>query len=381
MLIGNLKPTCYNFNISFLMIYSPLKTSFFYLSSLTLSVCAALTLSGCELSNNTPSQVNTDAIKPIAAQQTTDSQTKQQNQNTSPSYQSFSCIDQFYQQSPPVIRNKTTKHIYPICHDDFAVMYSGEKRVSLWVAQKLTKARVSQSLKREDSFKEYTHGIPTEHQAKLSDYKGSGYDRGHMAPNAHMGTKSSQSDSFYLTNMVPQTPNSNQNDWREIEEAVRKMVRNTNRDTYVITGPAFLNNKNNPEKFIPCDKIDRNDKNEQPAKQCSQPAKNRIQVPTHTYKAVYFTSPKGTPFISAYFVENDRDPKVEVMSVCELEKKIGIYLFPELDDETKKLVYDMPLSAGKVTTQPPKKLQSYTGKCLPALDPARIQTEKTKFQQ
>ena len=352
-----------------------MKTSTFYISSLTIALSALFT--ACEPN----AQNNNQPLPPIANIEQKSNSNSAQNTATASTYQAFSCAEQFYKKAPPVLKNKTTKNIYPICHDDFAVLYSGDKRVPLWVAQKLTQERVSQSLKREDSFKEYTTNIPADQQAKLNDYKGSGYDRGHMAPNAHMGTKSSQSDSFYLTNMVPQTPNSNQNDWREIEEAIRKMVKNTNRDTYVITGPAFLNNAKNPEKFIPCDKIDRNDNTEKAAKQCSQPAKNRIQVPTHTYKAIYFTSPKGTPFISAYLVENDREPQVEIMSVCELEKKIGIYLFPELDDDTKKMVYDMPLSAGKVGKQPPQALKSYTGKCLAALEPTRIQAEKTKFKQ
>ena len=309
------------------------------------------------------------------------SSSQTENKNLPENYQSARCIEQFHAQTPPVLKAKNPHNVYRICHNDFAVLYSGETRTPLWVAEKLTKERLSQSLKREDSFKEYPYNIPEQHQAKLNDYKSSGYDRGHMAPNADMGNLASQSDSFYLTNMVPQTPENNQHDWREIEEAVRKLVKTINRDTYVVTGPAFINNKNNPEKFIPCDKIDRNDKTEQVAKQCTQAAKNRIQVPTHTYKAVYFTSPNGTPFISAYWLENDRVPEVKVISICELEKKIGVNLFPQLDDQTKRMVYDLPLTAADVGKAPPKALKPYAAKasCLTTTTAAQ-QIEQNYFK-
>lgn len=337
-------------------------------------------LVGC-FNQQTPQNTNKEiSITPILSEKIPQNQTSPSTQANDSSYQSMSCVAQFYQQTPPVLKNPRARNMYRICHEDFAVLYSGKTLTPLWVAQKLTYERLTQSLKREDSFKEYTLNIPKDQQAQLADYKGSGYDRGHMAPNAHMGNKASQSESFYLTNMIPQTPDSNQNEWREIEEAVRKMVRNTQRDTYVVTGPAFLTNSKTPAKFIPCDKIDRNDKTEQAAKQCQDAAQNRIQIPTHTYKAIYFTSPKGTAFISAYFVENDRQPEVKVLSVCELEKKIGINLFPELDDQAKKMVYELPLRASLVGNKPPQELKPYSGTCL-STETADKLSEKTQFTQ
>ena len=58
-------------------------------------------------------------------------------------------------------------------------MYSGVSKTPLWVAEALTPQRLSQKIPREDSFHE-ENNVATEHRATLSDYRGSGYDRGHM---------------------------------------------------------------------------------------------------------------------------------------------------------------------------------------------------------
>ncbi|MFZ6870419.1 DNA/RNA non-specific endonuclease, partial [Klebsiella pneumoniae] len=63
--------------------------------------------------------------------------------------------------------------------------------------------------------------------------------RGHMAPNGDMPHKESQSDSFSLSNMVPQAPKNNQEVWRNLEEATRAIVTKQKQDVYVVTGPVF----------------------------------------------------------------------------------------------------------------------------------------------
>lgn len=47
--------------------------------------------------------------------------------------------------------------------------------------------------------------IPTRFRSKLSDFHGSGYDRGHMAPAMnHKSSQKDMNDTFFLTNMSPQ---------------------------------------------------------------------------------------------------------------------------------------------------------------------------------
>lgn len=117
---------------------------------------------------------------------------------------SSECLKQFYREEPPFLAKESLqKNTYPLCFNGFNVMYSGMSKTPLWTAEHLSPQRLSQKIKREDSFHEEKR-VSEKHGALLSDYRASGYDRGHMSPNADMPDKASQYDSFSLANMVPQ---------------------------------------------------------------------------------------------------------------------------------------------------------------------------------
>lgn len=55
------------------------------------------------------------------------------------------------------------------------------------------------------------------------DYLGSGYDRGHMAPNYVIATRygrSAQKETFLMTNIAPQRPDLNRGPWKDLEKIV-----------------------------------------------------------------------------------------------------------------------------------------------------------------
>jgi endonuclease G, mitochondrial len=80
----------------------------------------------------------------------------------------------------------------------------------------------------------------------LSDYWGSGYDRGHLVPAGDM-TRSElvMRESFLLSNMSPQVPAFNRGIWKVLEDKVRGLARR-HKDIVVVTGALFLEDK----KFI-----------------------------------------------------------------------------------------------------------------------------------
>jgi len=116
----------------------------------------------------------------------------------------------------------TAQELVTVKHKAYTTTFSTSKRYPVKVEWWLTKAMVSCStkIKRTDNFtfdpKAYAL---TSLQA---NYENSGYDRGHMFPAADGACDSTiMNESFYYSNMAPQTPNLNRGDWKMVEELTR----------------------------------------------------------------------------------------------------------------------------------------------------------------
>ncbi|MBK0063437.1 DNA/RNA non-specific endonuclease [Acinetobacter sp. S54] len=273
----------------------------------------------------------------------------------SPISSNSACLNQFYRDIPPILaKDSLQKNSYALCFHDFNVMYSGVSKTPLWVSEKLTPQRLSSRIKREDNFHEELR-IPEIHRALLSDYRGSGYDRGHMAPNGDMGNSTAQYDSFSLANMVPQAPKNNQQIWRELEEATRALVTKQKQDVYVVTGPVFEGKK-------------------------LKTIGRGVIVPSAVYKVIYL--PK-TGAIGAYYAPNDNSLQVKVVSVCYLEEKLGMNLFPQLTEEQKRNVYQLPLNATAVKAQKKLSYLHWDGEsqCAEDVEQQTLTTVQKQFTQ
>ncbi|HCT73140.1 MULTISPECIES: DNA/RNA non-specific endonuclease [Psychrobacter] len=235
------------------------------------------------------------------------------------------CSESFYGGVyPEFINTKLSNKTQALCMDGFAVMYSGVSRTPLWSAEYLDRKRLQQAkeIDREDSFHEESR-LPKSVRASLSDYSGSGYDRGHLAPNANMANRSQQYDSFSLANIAPQSPRNNRYIWRNIESATRYLTQQYG-EVYSITGVAFTGKK---------------------TKQLA----NRVLVPSHFFKAVYIPAINQA---GVYYAPNDESERIEVISVDELSTKIGIDVLPILDAKIKTQAFDLPLKAGDSSELP-----------------------------
>lgn len=64
--------------------------------------------------------------------------------------------------------------------------------------------------------------LPSKYRATTTDYTNSGYDRGHMAPDASFDWSQESLEAVYtLANIIPQAPQVNRNGWADLERYVR----------------------------------------------------------------------------------------------------------------------------------------------------------------
>jgi endonuclease G len=214
----------------------------------------------------------------------------------------FSECPQYFPNNTPPDFNQQEFHPRALCFSGFAVLHSGKTHTPIYVAERLTKQALlnSESIPRTNLFFEEAR-LPQADRAQLDDYKGTGYDRGHMAAAGNMGTEESKAQSFSLANMVPQNPENNQNAWRKIEADTRKYAMRAEGDVFVITGPVF-----EPDHLTIGD--------------------NHVWVPQHLFKLVY--DPMANK-AWAHWMDNTEEARAgKPISYEELVKRTGIEFLP-----------------------------------------------------
>ena len=127
---------------------------------------------------------------------------------------SAQCLQHFPGYVPAVVSPGRQR---ALCFDSFAVLHSGESKTPVCAVERLTRPSVeaAKGLKRTDRVYPEAR-LPGADRTQLSDYTGSGYDRGHMAPAGDMPNDTAKTKSFSLANMVPQAPELNQRAWNQI---------------------------------------------------------------------------------------------------------------------------------------------------------------------
>ena len=117
----------------------------------------------------------------------------------------------------------------------YTVSFNPQTNIPNWVAWELNAEKLIERESRNDKF------LPDpdidERQAITTDeYKGSGWDRGHMCPAGdNRWHWRAMDESFYMTNICPQNHNLNRGDWKELEEACRRWA--AVEPIYIVCGP------------------------------------------------------------------------------------------------------------------------------------------------
>ena len=198
-------------------------------------------------------------------------------------------------------------------HTYYCLSYSEKDEQSEWVAYKITSRNIDGNVKRKNNFKA-DKKVTTE-SAQLSDYKGSGFDRGHLAPAGSMKiNKTSMSESFFMSNMSPQNPSFNRGIWKRLEGKVRYWTE-YNDSVFVVSGPIL----DNPLGTI---------------------GKNKVTIPRAYYKTLLGYKngkAKGLAFIMPN-EKSDQSLYKYVVSINEVEEVTGIDFYHKIDKDVQEEV-------------------------------------------
>jgi len=207
----------------------------------------------------------------------------------------------------------------------YVLEHSVTDKIPMWVCERVTRAQVSGPLGRPKSepFAPDPE-LQGERRAELSDYKRSGYDRGHQAPSADQTVDPVlQAETYYLSNMAPQFAALNQRIWKELETSVRKQAKAMD-PVYVITGPMFYDEaEDDPataDGYVEYTVIG-----------------NDVAVPTHFYKIVYWMDAQQKWQAIAFLMKNQKEPfpephdfKQYIRPVKWIEDRTGLDFNPAL---------------------------------------------------
>ncbi|MCQ2147575.1 MAG: DNA/RNA non-specific endonuclease [Bacteroidales bacterium] len=203
---------------------------------------------------------------------------------------------------------------YIIEHNDYTISYDSKSKIPEWVAYELTPDMMGNTKRTGKRFQQEDLDIP---QAKDSDYTGSGYTRGHMAPAADFSaTEKSMWETFYLTNCCPQTETMNNGCWQDLEKKVRSWAKRYG-SVYVVSGPIIGNSR----KTI---------------------GSSKVVVPESFFKAL-LANDNGNWKTIAFIMDNDEEfhsMDDSAVTINELERITGLDFFPSLDDSIEETVED-----------------------------------------
>jgi DNA/RNA endonuclease G, NUC1 len=122
----------------------------------------------------------------------------------------------------------------------YTLSYNRDKGTPNWVSWHLEPQWFG-SLARFDTFRPDPAVPPDWYRVQSTDYSGSGFDRGHMTPNADRDNENRipiNQETYLMSNMVPQAPDNNQGPWASFENYLRSIVSSpNNNEVYIVSGP------------------------------------------------------------------------------------------------------------------------------------------------
>lgn len=194
----------------------------------------------------------------------------------------------------------------------YSVGYDDARKNPAWVAYRLFTVSDDTAIVERPS--QFNVDFRSSAQVRSEDYTGSGFDRGHMAPNyaiARCYGPVAQVETFLMTNISPQRHALNAGVWKEVEMLEAKDYAQNLEEIWVFCGPIF-----SPTRL--------------------RELPSGIPIPDSFYKIVIDKQHGTLRVIAFIFSQNSSSKTTAVEGLCcvnDIEAATGLDFFPDLPEE------------------------------------------------
>jgi DNA/RNA endonuclease G (NUC1) len=132
---------------------------------------------------------------------------------------------------------QTARTATPICREAYLVAYDAPVKIPVYVAYTLLPQNALGCFPRTNAF---VADQSVQGGARPDDYAGTGYDKGHAAPDGDLSwSQQVEYESFLMTNMYPQAGSLNRGIWKLLETSVRGWAVQTNQSYTIFVGAFY----------------------------------------------------------------------------------------------------------------------------------------------
>lgn len=223
---------------------------------------------------------------------------------------------------------------------NYIVEWDNQKRSQRWACMQMYSGNSGSNWKRDNwassgnYWSEYNHNVlhysywdpfqpdpdlPKAARTELEEYQGSGYQRGHVIASAdRLNSMEANEQTFYLSNIMPQSAQLNNGTWQNMESQVRTWNAGSFRETlYVVKGGTIADGQHNGY------------------------TSTGLLIPKYFFMAV--VSLKGGVYRGLAFIvehknpeKNGTQPRNYVFTIDQLEELTGIDFFCNLPDDVEE---------------------------------------------
>lgn len=132
---------------------------------------------------------------------------------------------------------QTARSVTPICREAYLVAYDAPVKIPAYVAYTLLPQNALGCFPRTNAF---VADQSVQGGARPDDYAGTGYDKGHAAPDGDLSwSQIVEYESFLMTNMYPQHGSLNRGIWKLLETSVRGWAVQLNQPFTIYVGAYY----------------------------------------------------------------------------------------------------------------------------------------------